>query len=316
MPRKSKLMQVGPFYIEDKIAEGGMGAIYPGHFAAIPGQRIAMKVVSRFSSDQERRVLEQLLTNETEFLRDLRHPGVVRIYPVREHKGELKYWSRSKELDPKIMPFYFVMEQLMGGTLEDAMDQLSKAPLLTKLNLIYQMAVTLDYLHLREIAHYDLKPENVMLRFPLDNRLDNIRTVLIDFGIAGKAASINAATLAYASPERVVRLARSTETAARYNFDDTTVCPSDVWALGVMSYELLSGAYPFGRRAMTNTRALSCRILDNDIPPLPDNVPNEVQRIVMSMLTKSPYKRPTIEQIIQELDFVLLSTDAAKLTRS
>ncbi len=171
---------------------------------------------------------------------------------------------------------YLVMELLAGQTLRERLDT-GAVPFIEAVAILTQIAGALDALHARGIIHRDLKPSNAML-------LPDGRVKVLDFGVARRSKSeditlTQAGSLvgspAYMSPEQVMG---ATATPA-----------SDVWALGVLAYELLQGSSPFGG---SNIAAVLYRVTHE--PPMSlSQFGQEVNEIVSKALDKNPAHRFT-----------------------
>jgi serine/threonine protein kinase len=298
--------KVGPFILGDILADsGGMSVVYAARLANNPYQYYALKIAR--SGGRHKTNFETLLTEEAETLDTLRHPGIVRLMPIRWGE-KIFLHARAEELNYYDPPFYFAMELLSGGSLSYHLSRVREFPLQWKLNLVYQIALVIDYIHLRRRAHQDLKPDNIMFKYqPTPDFVP--QPILIDFGTAGKgieSSEIEAGTLGYASPERVEHLTkrspngyRTTTTAGENRL------PNDVWALGVMAYELFSGFHPFEGQRGRKTDLIH-NIL-NEHPPQIDlkQIPIEASEIVQAMLIKVREERANIRQVLRYLDRLL-----------
>lgn len=290
---------IGPFRLENPVSErGGMASVYEASVvdANTPernGKRVALKIARQGGSNDH--IFETLLRQETEMLNGLRHPGVVRIVPI-EQFNRRQLVARASKLPGA--PWYFAMELLSRYSMTDVIPQQRRYSLLWRVDLLYQIAIILEFLHQREIAHRDLKPENILFRTP-PNPKETPSPVLIDFGLGLKrqiAPDVQAATITHASPERVYHLMQAGYRSTDVNFDHL---PADIWALGVIAYELLTGYYPFGQGDPRTV--LSQRIL-NEMPPRMQGVPLELEKLVAYMLDKRPQNRPKISQVIHMLE--------------
>jgi len=239
------------------------------------GQRVALKIAR---ADDP--TFNNLLSQEIGVLEKIRHPGVVHIYPIRfPNNPHVGYRARASSLEPYFggkKPWYYVMEFLNGGSLEDNFAHgngpIAHFPNAWKMELVYRIGLALHHIHSRKTAHLDVNMKNVVFRTKPDPRtLPD--PVLIDFGLTeqyDKEPLANAGTLAYASPDRVERL-RSirakylTTTAPRDQFDHRA---ADVWSLGVIAYELLTGKSPFD--PIRDEDELARNILHKPIPSTGD----------------------------------------------
>jgi eukaryotic-like serine/threonine-protein kinase len=223
----------------------------------------------------------------------LRHPGVVRVFPIGSRR---RYVGRAVELDRRNPPYYFVME-LLDNTRVDKLSTDNRYSNSWRIEMIYQIAIILDYLHMRTVGHRDLKPDNILFRTPPNPR-QTPQPVLIDFGLAGKndlrSAASSAMTLLYAAPERIGE--KLTGNPTKIGIDRKAV---DIWALGVIAYELLNRRHPFDAN---NEEELAHKIINEPPAPMNPDVPTGIQRTINKMLYKAPEHRIPIEAVIQELE--------------
>lgn len=306
MSRYKRGTPIGPYRLVRPLSDnGGMAVVYEATvedntFLHRHGASVALKIAR--VNETNSTIFEQLLINETNLLQDLRHPGIVRHYPIPLNHP--RPFARAVDLDSHNPPWYFAMEMLRGGTVQELFARGKvEYPIEWKVELIYQIAVILDYIHIRSLAHRDLKPDNIMFRTPPHPK--QIPTpVLIDFGLAQKRRleeTVTAATVWYADPERVSSIRDSgsmKNTAIAIRIDHL---PSDVWALGVIAYEILTwGKHPFG--GGTQKTILEEKILNEAPIPLPSAVPMRLQYLIYDMLHKKRDDRPTISKVIERLD--------------
>ena len=193
---------------------------------------------------------------------------------------------------------FFVMEHLDGQSLGRVLRQLSRVEPARALPILRQVAKALGAAHEKGIVHLDVKPDNVML-MQHGKRGDAVKVV--DFGIAGLMHQTSeeeeiAGTPEYIAPER----------ASGHGYDHR----SDVYALGVMAYEMLGGVVPF--HGKNHIATLTMQVKD---PPLPlrrqsggKDVPEELADLVMRMLSKDPEARP---QSMAEVEALLCEVQIA-----
>jgi hypothetical protein len=206
---------------------------------------------------------------EIRIARALGHPQVVSIYDL--------------VVEPETT--YLVMECVEGVSLKERLTLEGRLPLDTALGLLRQMLDILAACHARGIVHRDLKPQNVMLR------PDGL-VKLLDFGIARMTmlADLTHTGASLGSPEY---MAPELYTASSWD------PRSDLYALGVMLFELLTGDLPF---AADSLPLLYQRHLSAPVPRVPD-APRWVQHLVERLLAKAPYERyQSAEEVLADLD--------------
>jgi serine/threonine protein kinase len=253
---------LGPYVLDKLIGEGGMGQVYRARDERL-GRDVAIKVLpSDVTHDSERRAR---MEREARAMGLLNHPNVVTVYDIGDYRGS---------------PF-IVSELLEGQSLRDRIaaaagthDRISPREVL---EVIASVADALGAAHRRGIVHRDVKPENIFLT-------SDGRTKVLDFGIAklvdGEAAADHTVagavigTLSYMAPEQL------RGEAAR--------AQSDVYACGVVLYELLSGAHPYAGRS----QAVLIGAILHEAPPPIARVSPAVVALVSRCLEKSPDARP------------------------
>lgn len=306
-----KGQRFGSFSVLRPLSDGGgMAMVYEAvveddKHPSPTGKKIALKVAR---TDGHPEVFEALMKRETNQLQQLRHPGIVRICPVSiGGKVPEQHWYGRGEAPN--YDLYFAMELLTGGSLAQFLGQpinkLREFGLEWRVELIFQLAQTIDYLHMRGVAHRDLKPENVMFRVPpLPNMMP--QPVLIDFGLTQKTElrkematrqQVRAATVAYASPAWI---------DARLNGRSSTkVQPDpaafDMWSLGMVAYQTLNVRYAFGKVDDPPT-LLEARITRENPDPMNVDVPEGMQKLVRQLLHKNDAERLTSEQFILAIE--------------
>ncbi|MCV6621183.1 MAG: serine/threonine protein kinase [Cellvibrionaceae bacterium] len=228
------------FVLERKLGEGGMGAVFHAkdlrkEEARDPNPYVAIKVITGLLQKNSKAVIA--LQRETKKSQTLAHPNIITVYD----------FDRDDDI------YYMTMESLKGQTLDDYI-QSGKGEASEKIRFINDIANGVSYAHKRNIIHSDLKPENVFVT-------DEGEIKILDFGIARAYAQGEEQT---ADPDELVGL---TPTYASYEmFEGSDPHPSDdVYALGLIAYELMQGAHPFGRRSALEAEkeSLSAKKLKN-----------------------------------------------------
>ncbi len=286
-------------YIIERVVPGGVGGfsqvVIARHADGRPGT-VALKVAltearvpAGLSAEEYHDLNQRALTNEVAILRELRHPGLVRLFPIAAGDRHIAFCARALELPGQ--PWYFAMEHLKGPSVDALIRRDGRLPAPLAVELAQQVSATLEYVHGKGYAHLDIKPSNILLRHPDDGSLPP-EAVLVDFGAAQKAvrrAEVEAGVLAYLSPERVrvMQEAAPPETI-------TDKAAADIYALGVCVYRMLTGRLPFGGREPQLVSAIL-----NDPPTRPATYCDDLSRLpgldelVERMLDKRPELRPT-----------------------
>ena len=261
---------LGQYEIRMLLGKGGMSTVYLA-YQPLMDRVVAIKVLPReFLHDE---TFLARFQREVRTIAKLEHLHILPVYDVGEDRG---------------IP-YFVMRYLAGGTLADLID--ARLPdMRTVIRLVTQMAGALDYAHERGIIHRDLKPSNVLL----DN---SGNAYLADFGIARVQEAATSVTTdshvigtpAYIAPEMVRK--------------GETITPSvDLYALGVITYEMLTGEPPYRENAPMKT--LMAHVLE-PIPSVREFDPNislAVDAALRRCLAKRPHDRyPTASEFAREL---------------
>lgn len=247
------------YKIERLVSRSGMASIYEAHDDR-DGKHVAIKIPHpEMECDP---IFFERFKREEQIGLMLNHPGVMKIYPHEDHG------------DP-----YIVMEWAEGVLLRNVMSEAGRLPVDRALHLTRQICQALEHIHDHGVIHRDLKPENIMV-----NERDEIK--IIDFGISANlgARRITFAKLSdtmgtpdYISPEQV----QGGRGDAR----------SDVYALGIMLYEMVTGQVPFtGSNAFT---IMNDRLVNNPIPPreLNAELSPQLQEVIYRALERVPKNR-------------------------
>ena len=291
---------------------GNMSRIYLGHIESDPAKQVAIKIQRSESLDGA--AYGKFVKEESKTLNIVRHPNVVRILPIQISNEKHTY--SAKRLTPSGEPFwFFTMEYIPGKTLQDYAQEHFKSksgffsskealPLDWKMELFYQIAITVQYLHEKKIAHGDLKPENIMLRASPDaTRIP--RPVLIDFGsvmhIGEPHVRPITCSIGYSSPEVILAVTHPEIPMTDFNFIPEKI---DVWALGAILYEIISGEPLIKKeqrrtivKTMTN-QALPYTKLREFMP----DIPEKVDSLIYQMVQRDPARRPPLRLIVQALE--------------
>jgi len=256
--------QIGVYRIEALLGRGGMGAVYLAQDAEL-GRRVAIKVVGPIASDPES---SRSLLDEARAAAALNHPSICSVHGVGRIGAE---------------PF-IVMEHIVGRPLSSLILEGSGLPMETAIHYAMQIADALAHAHARGVVHGDIKSANVMVGA-------DGRAKILDFGLAvrpvkttvpGDAPTTTrrpveascAGTVAYMAPELLRGFAPSVR--------------SDLWAFGVLFFEMLSGFRPFvGGTAYE----LAAAVLTHQPLPLPSRLPARLRGLVARCLATHPSDR-------------------------
>jgi serine/threonine protein kinase len=255
----------GRYRVTALLGSGGMGAVYCAEHTALK-KTVAVKVLNQQMASHR----EAALRFEREAMVSARivHPNVVSA----TDSGRLPDGS-----------LYLVLEYVAGRSLRELIDAETRLTIPRALAIGSQIAEALAAAHRADVVHRDLKPSNVMLLVE-DNQTEVVK--VLDFGlarVAGQSHSGEALTRTgsvfgtpeYMSPEQ-----------ARGEIVDHR---ADLYALGVILYELLSGRQPFMAPELV---AILIKHIQERPPPLPADIPEPIASYVMSLLDKEPNRRP------------------------
>ena len=263
----------GRYQVLSELGRGGMGIVYQAYDKQLKEQ-VAIKLLSPLlSTDPE--ALERL-TREVSLARRVTHPNVIRIHDISEVNG-LHYVS---------------MEYFAGGNLKEHLKRNGPLSLLNAFQILSQICDGLEAAHSQGVIHRDLKAQNILI-----GRSGQIK--VIDFGLARAlhlegmtATGLIMGTPEYMSPEQV----------AGKQVDERT----DLYALGVILFELLTGRVPF-----TGDSAIAVGFQQlKDPPPSPRSInpqiPEEVERVILKALEKNPIHRyRTVNEMRKEFESAL-----------
>jgi len=277
--------RLGPYEVDSLIASGGMGTVFRARDTRL-NRQVALKVLSPGGPIDPERLAR--FTQEARTTALLNHPNIVAVYDVGADRG---------------VP-YVVSELLRGETLRARMKG-AALPVRVAVGYAAEIARGLFAAHHLGVVHRDLKPENIFIT-------DDERVKILDFGLAkcrhetlaitGEDSAVSTqpgtllGTVGYMSPEQV----RGAATDSR----------SDIFSLGVILHEMISGTAPFhGDSAVETLHA----ILKNDPPVLPRSkgVAPALEHVIRHCLEKSPDARfQSARDLAFVLEFMLRAPDA------
>lgn len=280
--------------------QGNMSDVYLAAESDRPNAPSVVLKISRANSDHSD-FFTDTIYNEAERLRQLSHPGIVRLLPIKTNSASMRNVPYVANASLPGRPWFLVLEHLAGGALDDILNKEKRLPQVLALRIAQRLAATLDYIHRCGQVHLDIKPENILFRHELapDTLPD---PVLIDFGIARNVGQegLEARTLHYSPPERVL-LHKSTLPL------DALAKPApsmDVYSLGVVLYQMLTGRRPYDGH---NDKRISSAIISGN-PTKPSvyvgDLDRDVEAIVLQAMEKDPAARPTAGEMAQRLEAI------------
>jgi eukaryotic-like serine/threonine-protein kinase len=264
----------GRFHIEARLGAGGMGEVYRARDTTLR-RLVAIKRTQRAATEADRK----RFLHEGQRASALNHPGIAAIYDVFTDAGEV----------------YLVMEYIEGETLRARLTRPISESEFRRIGI--ESASALAAAHDKGILHRDIKPENIMLT---NAGMHPGQVKLLDFGLAQQAADdtglletatmLTVAGMVAGTPQYMAPEILNGEPADRR---------SDIFALGVVFYEMLSGHHPFAAPTPT---AMIGQVLHQPPRPLPATVPASDAAIVTRSLAKSPADRyQTAHEIVRDL---------------
>ena len=282
---------VGSYRIEKEIGRGGMGKVFRADHTVLP-RKAAIKVMHPELCRHPG--MATRMVQEAAILEDVRHPGLVRVFECN--------------ILPDHRP-YIAMEYVAGDTLTQRLGLIGRLPWPDVACLLADVADVLGAVHTRGIVHRDLKPDNLILTpgdpdFPLR---------LIDWGVA-RLGPVGRLTMEGMTPGTPIYM--SPEQAAGHHI----AAPCDIYSLGVIAYEALTGQPPFDGRTLAE---VVCKHITSKPVPVGDrcSAPAALCELVHRMLDKDPSTRPMAVDIrrlakamLAELDQVAIVDDEIEIT--
>jgi len=277
---------LGRYYLLERLGEGGMAVVYKAYDTRLE-RDVAIKIIrsGAFPPDALGEVLKRF-EREAKSLAKLSHPNIVKVYDYGEHEGSP----------------YLVMEYLPGGTLKKILDK--PVPWQEAIRLILPVARGVAYAHQRGVLHRDIKPANILITESGD-------PMLSDFGIAkifeGNQTTVLTGTgIAIGTPEYM----------APEQWTGTTSPQSDLYSLGIVLYEMLTGRKPY----IADTPAAI--LLKQATEPLPnprkfaEGVPEALGLVLVKALAREQgnrYKDLSVFINVLEDAHVSMSVDPPKV---
>jgi serine/threonine protein kinase len=289
--------QLGAYLIQTRLGEGGMARVYKAYHARLR-RDVAIKVILAQIADQAG--FQARFEQEAQVIAQLQHPNIVTVYDFGE-SGHITY---------------LVMQYVGGGTLRDQLRDGRPVEIQRAANYALQMARALHHAHLHGIVHRDVKPQNMLV-----SATDRSQLLLSDFGIAKLFNSSLEATLTTLTPgslagdHSLTNAGQIVGTADYMAPEQVNMKPvdarTDVYALGVVLFQMLTGQVPFQSSSalgllyqQVHTVPLSARELNPAVPEM-------LARITAKALAKAPEERfQSAETMAQALETAMGSSTA------
>ncbi|NXL93154.1 DAPK1 kinase, partial [Alectura lathami] len=232
------------------------------------GQQFAAKFIKKRRTKSSRRgVSREDIEREVSILKEIRHPNVITLHDVYENKTDV----------------ILILELVAGGELFDFLAEKESLTEEEATEFLKQILNGVQYLHSLQIAHFDLKPENIML---LDKNVPKPRIKIIDFGLAHKIDFGNEFKNIFGTPEFVA--------PEIVNYEPLGL-EADMWSIGVITYILLSGASPFlgetKQETLANVSAVNYEFEEEFF----GNTSGLAKDFIRRLLVKDPKKRMTVQ---------------------
>ena len=263
--------QIDHYRVERRLGDGGMGAVYLAKDLNLQ-RDVALKVMhERFASQNQ---FQRRFQQEAQAAANLHHDNIIEIYDFDAKDGQL----------------FIAMAYLEGGSLRDYMDQAaqrgSQIDLETAIHLVRQLAEALHYAHEQDMVHRDVKPDNVLLKTVTQNGEETQRPILTDFGLAKLLQSSDSdsdlegtlGTLEYMSPEQCI-IGRPVDGR------------SDIYALGIVLYELVAGRRPFAPRTPQEAIDMHSKQAAPPVRNFRPNITVELDDVIKKSMQKDPRNR-------------------------
>lgn len=251
--------KIGPYQLQTTIGRGAFGTVKLA-YRADSNAYFACKVITKYKIDAM--VDKSKFEKEIRIMQQLHHPRIVQLY----------------DLLKDTMNYYIVTEFCPNGDLFQLIIQNKKIPEEKAKVLIYQLIDSISFIHQLNICHRDLKPENILLDSDWNVKLS-------DFGLSkftDGLTSTSCGSYAYAAPEIISGL-------------DYDPKKSDIWAIGVILYAMLTGQLPWTKR---NQYELFQQIKACDYK-MPQDISKPCQYLLLMILQKDPEQRPTAADLLK-----------------
>lgn len=280
--------KLGDYAIQSLLGRGGMSRVYRGYDENLE-RYAAVKVISGDFGTTTEEEYTRRFQSEARAIAHLRHPNIVGIYQFGRSEG-----------------IYYMAQVFLDGQdlrllLQKYARQGQRMPVAEVLKIAADVASALDYAHTKGVIHRDIKPSNIML----ENHTG--RAILMDFGLA---LSVQEGTMGdtfgsahYIAPEQAVSSAKA-------------VPQSDLYALGIVIYEMLAGKVPFDDPSVMSVALKHLNELPPPVTLYNPDLPPAVEAVIMKALEKEPERRHASgKELVAELAAAFDTADTGELER-
>lgn len=266
----AKQILAGRYELLERIGDGGMASVYRAHDQLLD-RYVAIKVLHpQFAGDND---FITRFRKEAQGAAKLSHANIVNIYDVVE-------WEKQ---------YFIVMEYVEGETLKEKIKKQGPLPLEETLDITLQIAEALEHAHAHNLIHCDIKPHNILIK-------PNGQVKVADFGIARAATS---STMTYNSGSVLGSVHYISPEQAQ---GSSITTKSDIYSLGVVMYEMLTGKVPFSGENVVSIALKHLQETPIPLRQLRQDIPPVIEAIVLKAMDKEPQKRFTCTQMIADIE--------------
>ena len=272
VPPEQDRFPIGAWVVEDYVADGAWGVVYRVTHQGGDARPYALKVLKHLEPSPQ---IRQRFVQEARTMAKLSHPGIIHVHDAGVENGLV----------------WFVMDFQPGPTLKEMIEDKGPFPFAEGVRVVRRLCEAVEYAHGQSILHRDLKPENVIMA-------DGREPVLTDFGLAkDDQSSLNLTTEGqrigtpfYMAPEMLIEAEKATPR-------------SEVYALGAMLYQVLTGKVPFFAKSLVSLTKLVEKGKMTPLRELCPEAPKALEKLCARSLDKDPAKRPqTVKELREELE--------------
>jgi serine/threonine-protein kinase len=266
------------YTLERELGGGGMSRVFVAAETSL-GRRVVVKVLP---PDLAAEVSTERFRKEIQLAASLQHSHIVSVLSANQ-QDDLLYYT---------MPF------IEGVTLRSKLGQSGEMPVVETVDILRDVARALAYAHRRGVVHRDIKPENILL--------SDDSAMVVDFGVAkALSASTTGSEISGITGSGVVLGTAAYMAPEQAAADPQTDHRADIYALGIVGYEMLAGYAPFAGRPLKATLTAQAIETPESIGRQRGGIPPRLESLIMRCLQKRPADRPqTAEAVLQELDTV------------